>query len=732
MSVYNRKMFKRNARDTLNKSAGVADMPVQKFQAGGAVFAPLEGLTVDTGREGTLFGSNQRFLAPMVTGVPAQDYLTTVAGVERAKKQREQMIALKAAQEGLGALDAGQFAMYQSGLARQQSSLLGDKPSPNEMPITGIARTALSGIGELMGFGTSPVVGLGTRPQTPPDRDYLESLGFQFYTPQTTEEAAAKAQQMRQGAARLTGSMDPAGQIAEEEARKEAMLGVQEFPEVGNVFENQEPPQVPYAPDRSGPDLDLSSLEQVDAEEDVDKPTSETTTTQETTTDSSGTYDDAIVRMAREANKEQGIPDTGTATSEINIAKETGTGSVEDLKAEYLKLLPKYEEDPSVLGLNIALMGFAIAGGESPNAMKNIADGMKEVMPKFIKSAQKKKAFERESELVAAKFAIERDTKLKDQAFDRNNYFVTSDFTGRDGVEYKAGQMLRLNDAAFDVLGAGSNLMDGATYRQMINDKANVEKAIITANASSQNSIDDFYTGLQTKKFGNDDMGLEIEVFLPTVAGSQLNLQNRLSGGPASWAAVTEQYVSGLDAMAQTDASIEAAKQLVNEGATGIQGALGNLKDATVGAIGPDLAAKMGIDPKLSAAGEMENLNRIMTLQMARIILNEGGKMISNQERVQVAKAMGYGDATLDGSGNIILGSFNNVFTSKEKALDALNNVQQIIRNRAVQHSSNYTAAAKYLGYDFKPVEEATQPDTQAFGGVLEKRDDGKFYFTQQ
>jgi len=731
MSVYNRKMFKRNARDTLNKSAGIAEIPVQKFQSGGAVFAPLEGLTVDTGREGTLFGTNQRFIAPIVTGVPAQDYLTTAAGIERAKKQREQMIAQKAAREGLGALDTGQFAMYQAGLGGYKSNLLGDKTDPNEMPITDIARTTLSGIGEIMGFGTSPVVGLGTRPQTPPDRDYLESLGFQFYTPQTTEEAAAKAQQMRQGPARLTGSMDPAGQIAEEEARKEAMLGVQEFPEVGNVFENQEPPQVPYAPDRSGPDLDLSSLEQVDAEEDVDKPTSETTTTQETTTDSSGTYDDAIVRMAREANKEQGIPDTGTATSEINIAKETGTGSVEDLKAEYLKLLPKYEEDPSVLGLNIALMGFAIAGGESPNAMKNIADGMKEVMPNFIKSAQKKKAFERESELVAAKFAIERDTKLKDQAFNRNNYFVTSDFTGRDGVQYKAGQMLRLNDAAFDVLGGGSNLMDGATYRQLIDDKNELQKAKIAAN-STDNTIDDFYSGVKTKTFGKDDMGLEIEVYSPTVAGAQIGLTNQLAGGPASWEAVTEQYVSGLDAMAQTDASIEAAKQLVNEGAVGIQGALGNLKDATVGAIGPDLAAKMGIDPTLSAAGEMENLNRIMTLQMARIILNEGGKMISNQERVQVAKAMGYGDAQLDGSGNIILGSFNNVFTSKEKALDALNNVQQIIRNRAVQHSSNYTAAAKYLGYDFKPVEEAAQPDTQAFGGVLEKRDDGKFYFTQQ
>lgn len=745
MSVYNRKMFKRNARDTLNKSAGIADMPVQKFQAGGVVLndyllkriaaesvtpaqkSAMQGVVNRT--PGQVLGSNMRFLPPMASDADLMLNLT----------------ARQALEGGIGSLSTPQLSYLQGQSEKDKMTRAFGEPQPGESPAASISRDILGGLGQASGMlqGTlmSPFVASEPDPNIfggelaakTPNKQFLESIGYQFYTPQTTEEAAAKAQQMRQGAARLTGSMDPAGQIAEEEARKEAMLGVQEFPEVGNVFENQEPPQVPYAPDRSGPDLDLSSLEQVDAEEDVDKPTSETTTTQETTTDSSGTYDDAIVRMAREANKEQGIPDTGTATSEINIAKETGTGSVEDLKAEYLKLLPKYEEDPSVLGLNIALMGFAIAGGESPNAMKNIADGMKEVMPKFIKSAQKKKAFERESELVAAKFAIERDTKNKDRTFNRNNYFVTSDFTGRDGVEYKAGQMLRLNDAAFDVLGAGSNLMDGATYRQMINDKADVEKAIITANASSKTSIDDYYSPIKKKTFGTGDMALELDIYNPTVAGSNLGLKNRLAGDVDgnAWSSITEQYVNNLDAMAQADETISSAIDLINQGATGLQGAMGNLRDATNAFVGPELASKMGVSSELSPAGQLENLNRIMSLQMARIILNEGGKMISNQERVQVAKSLGYNDAQLDNSGNIILGSYNSIFTSEKKAIDALENVRDVIRNRARQSSSNYMAAAKYLAYDFSPVEEAGQ-DAQAFGGALEQSDDGKWYPVQQ
>jgi uncharacterized protein YegP (UPF0339 family) len=198
-----------------------------------------------------------------------------------------------------------------------------------------------------------------------------------------------------------------------------------------------------------------------------------------------------------------------------------------------------------------------------------------------------------------------------------------------------------------------------------------------------------------------------------------------------AWSSITEQYVNNLDAMAQADETISSAIAFVEQGATGLQGAMGNLRDATNAVVGPELASKMGVNSELSPAGELENLNRIMSLQLARIILNEGGKMISNQERVQVAKSMGYNDAELDGNGNIILGSYSNIFTSKDKAINALENVQGIIRNRAQQSSSNYMAAAKYLGYDFKPVEEAGK-DAKAFNGRYEQRDDGKWELVQQ
>jgi hypothetical protein len=75
----------------------------------------------------------------------------------------------------------------------------------------------------------------------------------------------------------------------------------------------------------------------------------------------------------------------------------------------------------------------------------------------------------------------------------------------------------------------------------------------------------------------------------------------------------------------------------------------------------------------LSAGTELENLNRIIALQSARIILNEGGKMISNQERQMVARSLGFKDATIEaGTDTLNLGSYSNAFTSKKSAIDAL------------------------------------------------------------
>jgi hypothetical protein len=143
----------------------------------------------------------------------------------------------------------------------------------------------------------------------------------------------------------------------------------------------------------------------------------------------------------------------------------------------------------------------------------------------------------------------------------------------------------------------------------------------------------------------------------------------------------------------------------------------------------------MGLDyNKLSAGGELENLQRVMALQMARIILNEGGKMISNLERLQVARALGYTDAALQGTGpgaQLILGSYSNVFTSKEAAKNSLQQVQNILKQRARQTHSEYQEAADLFGYKLTGVDDkpkkGEKPKTIT-GKTLVLRD-GKYYY---
>ena len=441
------------------------------------------------------------------------------------------------------------------------------------------------------------------------------------------------------------------------------------------------------------------------------------------------------INAAANSNKNDGIIKQDTASAEIKTASEKGTGSPEDLKAEFLKLLPKYDEDPSVQGLEIAQMFFNIAAGDSPDALTNIADGLRKSVPAFIKRKDRRKAFERETELLAAKYVIQRREADRNRGFQKSDFFVTKDFTGPDGQKYTKGQPLRLNDQAFSLLekqGLTGNLVNGTIYGKMIDgaNKINLEKIKKSAKA-----LDDLYQGSsKTVKIGQN---IEIEVFYPTVTGSTVHkLKARPAGGLDAWKSVTRGYINDVNAIGQASNSLDSAINLVSkEGALGTPGLLGRITDATKGVVPESIGRRMGLDyNKLSAGGKLENLQRVMALQMARIILNEGGKMISNLERLQVARALGYTDASLQGTGpgaQLILGSYSNVFTSNEQAKNSLELVQNILKQRAKKTHSEYQKAGDLFGYKLTGVDDkpkkGEKPKTIT-GKTLTLRD-GKYYY---
>ena len=441
------------------------------------------------------------------------------------------------------------------------------------------------------------------------------------------------------------------------------------------------------------------------------------------------------VNAALDSNKNDGIIKQDTASAEIKTASEKGTGSPEDLKAEFLKLLPKYDEDPSVQGLEIAQMFFNIAAGDSPDALTNIADGLRKSVPAFIKRKDRRKAFERETELLAAKYVIQRREADRNRGFQKSDFFVTKDFTGPDGQKYTKGQPLRLNDQAFSLLekqGLTGNLVNGTIYGKMIDgaNKINLEKIKKSAKA-----LDDLYQGSsKTVKIGQN---IEIEVFYPTVTGSTVHkLKARPAGGLDAWKSVTRGYINDVNAIGQASNSLDGAIKLVKEkDALGTPGLLGRITDATKAVVPESIGSRMGLDyDKVSGSGELDNLQRVMALQMARIILNEGGKMISNQERLQVAKALGYTDAAYEGTGagaTLVLGSYSNIFTSRAKAESQLKIVQNILKERARKTHTEYQEAGDLFGYQLTGIDDkpkkGEKPKTIT-GKTLTLRD-GKYYY---
>ena len=445
-----------------------------------------------------------------------------------------------------------------------------------------------------------------------------------------------------------------------------------------------------------------------------------------------------IETQAEKSNQADGIVKQTTENSEIKTAIEKGTGSPEDLKAEFLKLLPKYDDDPSAQGLEIAQMFFNIAAGDSPDALTNIAEGLKKSVPAFIKRKDKRKAFERETELLAAKYVIQRREADRNRGFQKTDYYVTKDFEGPDGQKYTKGQPLKLNDQAFSLLqkqGLTGNLVSGTLYGKMLDNATEVEKAKIK---NAAKGLDDYYQKTPSTLKVTENM--EIEVYYPTVEGRNLGFKTRPAGGVNAWKSVTRGYMTDLNAIAKQSNAIDEAIAIIKKGdALGVSGLIGNLSEATKAVvpkrIGEDV---LGLNYNELASGQkLENLNRIMALQMSRIILNEGGKMISNQERQLVAKALGFKDATLEGTGaNTVLnlGSYSNVFTSEDAAIDALEKVQRILIGKAKEQHEKYAKLGDNFGYSLTGVEEAKKeakktkeaPKTLT-GRFLTQRKDGKY-----
>jgi len=110
-----------------------------------------------------------------------------------------------------------------------------------------------------------------------------------------------------------------------------------------------------------------------------------------------------------------------------------------DFMKEFTDSAPKYEGTDK--NLMLAQIGFAIAAGESPNAMKNIADGLLIGSDTMIKDKAAKAEFDRQIKLSAMQYGLEN--KAQERALERQftDYVASKDVNYR-GKKYGSGESI--------------------------------------------------------------------------------------------------------------------------------------------------------------------------------------------------------------------------------------------------------------------------------------------------
>ena len=423
-----------------------------------------------------------------------------------------------------------------------------------------------------------------------------------------------------------------------------------------------------------------------------------------------------------------------TAKNLVKMEDEEDTFSMEDYKAKILKLLPKYSENKAQNNAFYgAMIGFSIAAGASPNAITNIANGFKQVLPLILKDKQKEKEFEKEVELTAAKFAIEKSNALDTQQNKRTSFFVKEPFTDPfTGEEYKFGHMKIMNEKTYDKYiqaGFGGQFTSESIIEEMIETNGLVEKAKL-ANTGAK-AINDFYSPATTKEY----FGINVSRIIPNAAGVFAGAQTLYPNQAEDTKNVIGAYKVQIGDIQKNLDTIETLQGMLvgpdKKAITGFEAMFDKMGDALKAAVNNTpmedyFRENYGVDfDAFSNAKAYEVQQRALVLELTPLLLGESAKTISDRDRQMIAVAMGFKDAEITSSGPggyggvLEIGTLQS-FTSQGQMNGALETVKQRLLGEAKKKNVGFqeflTDTGQTLG---KP--EISQQDKSMVGQVLGK-----------
>ena len=318
--------------------------------------------------------------------------------------------------------------------------------------------------------------------------------------------------------------------------------------------------------------------------------------------------------------------------------------TVADFMSEFTANAPKYEGGDK--RLMHAMIGFAIAAGDSPNAMTNIARGLQAGADMMLKDKAAKDEFDRQIQLSAMQYGL--GEVAKERALERQftNYVAQGNVTYR-GKTYGPGESVPVLHS--DII---NGRMPGGVVTEGTSD------ALLAADAAIRKSMTE---AIQNRTLSGAEYQAAIEK-LDTAASD---------------------YTSARNLMPLLEASLVRA---ANGEVTGISSALTRKMNEAMNAFGLKPPAKY------ESPEAFESALRQVSVSMVQDLLGESGKTISDADR-----------RLIDG----LIGLQQDIVSGVIKDPDILTRkVQELMRTLESKQRSaldTYTTAMEGYGGSFTP-----------------------------
>jgi hypothetical protein len=606
-NVLNRPLFRhREARNRLNDIAGVQRFevggPVQGFQPGGEVRP--EGLPsiMEILQAGSL-GRNMPMVAGQVTNLPEVERPLTAREKEAAETGSSMRSFIDRGAGAISSLGMGGYGALTDALSPAFATLGATSLAAELERQSDIAyNIALSNLTK--GFSA-------TEGMSPSDFD-LEPADFDF----AVARAKADAQQ---------GKFTPAGPRTETATPgdRQAPMAYASPAELAALKPTTPRTGLGTPGDRQGP-MAYSSPEEVAA-------------VAEAATGPSTMEADARGRGPMIADP--AAVAAGLNAEDIEVREKT----LVDFMKEYSDAAPKYEGmDKNLL---LAQIGFAIAAGESPNAMQNIANGLLAGSDMMLKDKAAKDEFNRQIQLAAMQYGfgeVSKDRQLERQ---------TTDYVASRKVTYR-GKKYGPNES-IPVL--HSDIINGRMPDGVVSESMN--EAMLSTDATIREAL------LEARK----NQTLSAEQYRETV--TQI-----------------DKAASDFSMARNTIPLIEASIIRNADGeVTGLKPALATAVNKAANALNIKLEG-------LDSAEAYNSAMQTVSARMVQDILGEAGNNISNVDRELVAGIVG-----------VAAGGYGNIFKDPVVLNSKLQEILQQAESKQQSALDTYKTLMEGFGNTYTP-----------------------------